>query len=90
VDQLLLRCILLLLLLLMWRGLLGCWLLESVLSLLLLLLLLLGVLAWMMGRIADSRRRRRRSRLMTSVRPDVVGVQRCSLVRRKLEMLLKR
>jgi flagellar biogenesis protein FliO len=73
----------------MLRGLLGCWLLESVLSLLL-LLLLLGVLAWMMGRIADSRRRRRRSRLMTSLRADVVGVQRCSLVRRKLEMLLKR
>jgi flagellar biogenesis protein FliO len=73
----------------MLRGLLGCWLLESVLSLLL-LLLLLGVLAWMMGRIADSRRRRRRSRLMASLRADVVGVQRCSLVRRKLEMLLKR
>jgi hypothetical protein len=83
VDQLLLRCILLLLLL-MLRGLLGCWLLESVLS------LLLRVLAWMMGRIADSSRRRRRSRLMTSLRADVVGVQRCSLVRRKLEMLLKR
>jgi flagellar biogenesis protein FliO len=74
----------------MLRGLLGCWLLESVLSLLLLLLLLLGVLAWMMARIADSRRRRRRGRLMTSLRADVVGVQRCSLVRRKLEMLLKR